>query len=214
MIKVIIFDANQVLYDAKPANKYFESNALKFIKKHNPSMLGKAEKLWNETAKEIFVGKFDLRDAQKRFLSKLGISQKHILEYEKMDKKASEKNKLMEPSIPQTLSKLRKSYKLSILSDTSHSSKTVRYVLKNLKINRFFDSVFVYSEVGYKKPAPQAYKIILNYYKIKPNEAAFVGHDHDELEGAMKLGIYTISYNGDKLGDHIAKKFSGIMKLN
>jgi HAD superfamily hydrolase (TIGR01509 family) len=57
---------------------------------------------------------------------------------------------------------------------------------------------FSESLIGYEKPHPKAYLAVLNYFKVKPEEAIFVWHDKEEMEGARKLGIRTISLSSLK----------------
>jgi FMN phosphatase YigB (HAD superfamily) len=39
---------------------------------------------------------------------------------------------------------------------------------------------------------------VLNYFKVKPEETIFVGHDKEKIKGARKLGIKTISFSSLK----------------
>jgi len=78
-----------------------------------------------------------------------------------------------------------------------------------------FDKVFCSSDIGYEKPHKKAFFAVLNYFKLKPSEAVFVGHSKDEIEGARKHRIKTIAINWDRgtKFDFYAKRFSEIPKV-
>jgi putative hydrolase of the HAD superfamily len=76
-----------------------------------------------------------------------------------------------------------------------------------------FDRIFTSAELGYEKPDKETYLSVLDAFGVKPNEAVFVAHDEDELVGAKKLGIKTISYQGHESGDFVVQKFEDIPKV-
>jgi HAD superfamily hydrolase (TIGR01509 family) len=63
---------------------------------------------------------------------------------------------------------------------------------------KHYNKLFLSNLIGYEKPHPKTYLTVLNYFKVKPKEAIFVGHDKEEMEGAKKLGIKTISFSSLK----------------
>jgi HAD superfamily hydrolase (TIGR01509 family) len=53
--------------------------------------------------------------------------------------------------------------------------------------------------MGYKKPDREVYLTVLKYFKVKPKEAIFIGHDKKELEGARKVGVKTLTLSQYKI---------------
>ena len=105
-----------------------------------------------------------------------------------------------------------RNYKLAVLSDGVNPADTKAQILGIVGLGGIFDRIFVSSDTGHKKPDSEAYRAVMTAFKADPSETVFVGHDLDELEGAIALGIHTISYNGDKLG-HEADSFSRINEI-
>jgi len=68
-----------------------------------------------------------------------------------------------------------------------------------LKKGKHYDKLFLSHLIGYEKPHPKAYIKVLEYFKVKPEETLFVGHDREEIEGAKKVGIKTISWKDLKI---------------
>ena len=104
---------------------------------------------------------------------------------------------------------------MAVLSDSVHSNKIKSAMLKNKGIDKFFDAVFCSCDIGYQKPEREAYFTVLNRFKAKPEEAIFIGHSKDEIEGARKYKIKTIAIDWDKgtKSDFYVKKFSEIPKI-
>ncbi len=199
MIKLIVFDAEHVIYSADEQIKFFNSQLTSFLKKHNPEMLSTSQTIWKSIGISVLTGKITMLEAHKRFLSELNIPEDLIEEYERFDKESLKYVKLMEPEIREQLLKLKsEGYLLTILSDTGHTSRTKKEILESLGLGEVFDKIFVSSEVKHMKPDKEAYLAVLNSMGISPNEAIFVGHDREELEGAEKVGIISISYKGDR----------------
>ena len=210
-IKLIIFDANKVIYDLKNAFKYFNPAFANFLKSHGVTDIGNVSKSWGEFSKATELGKMTIQEAHRQYLSKVGIPEIYLNEYEKLDSEAFKKAELTEPNLRETLSKLKNDgYKLAILSDTGRTPADLDVMFKYLNIYGIFDKIFVSSEIHHKKPDKESYQAVMDYFSYKPNEVVFIGHDEEELTGAKNLGIKTISYKGDPVGDVLIQKFSEI----
>ncbi len=193
-IKLIIFDGNQILYNAKPAaiefNKLFEN----FLKKNNSKFsLITAGKLWTKIQKVGEENKLNPKDTKIKYLSELGLSG-CINEYEKIESKAMEKAEILDQDGPKTLELLKKIYILSILSDTARKPKELREFLNRIGFDNIFDNIFTSSSIHFTKPDPRSYYKVLEYYSLNPEEALFIGHDDKELEGAKNIKMNIIAY--------------------
>ena len=207
MIKLIIFDAEHVLYNAEDQIRYFNSKLAEFIKINSSISLEETGAIWKDLGKAVVVGKMSVLQAHKEFISRMGIRPELIDEYEKFDRESFNYAKPMENGEERYLKDLKKkNYKLAVLSDGVNTADTKALILKIIGLDGIFDRVFVSSDIGHKKPDRETYETVMDAFKVKPSETVFVGHDLDELEGAMALGIHVISYKGDKLG-HEASDF-------
>ncbi|MEM4064569.1 MAG: HAD-IA family hydrolase [Candidatus Micrarchaeaceae archaeon] len=207
-IKLIIFDANKVIYDLKNAFKYFNSAFVNFLKAHGVTDIENVSKSWGEFSNATELGKMSIQEAHRQYLSKVGIPETYLNEYEKLDSEAFKKAELTEPNIRETLSRLKnEGYKLAILSNTGRTPADLEVMFKYLNIDGLFDKIFVSSEIHHKKPDKESYQAVMDYFSCRPDETVFVGHDKVELVGAKNLGIKTISYKGDPAGDMLVQSF-------
>ena len=98
-----------------------------------------------------------------------------------------------------TVKKLKKEYKVGILSN--NVQEWVNQVIKNYKIGKLFDAVIISSEVGERKPNAKIYYEALKKLSLKPEETVFVADEvAEDLVAASGLGIKTIWFNTNAKG--------------
>jgi putative hydrolase of the HAD superfamily len=79
------------------------------------------------------------------------------------------------------------------LALVTNASPSVRVLIRAHKLDEYFDTIIVSSEINCRKPAERIYKAAFEQLEVKPCECVFVGDGNDnELEGAQKLGTTTI----------------------
>jgi len=204
MIRLIIFDGEGVLYSAKETVKNFLREYDKFLKKFGVS-LEEQGKLWFKFYPKTVTGKISLREVNKKIYKKLGIPTSKVDEWLKQDKRNWLEHTKLNKNAKKFLLKIKKKgIKVVILSDTVHPLKWRLEFFKKVGLikGKHYDKLFLSNSIGYEKPHPKAYLTVLNYFKVKPEEAIFVGHNKEEMEGARKLGIKTISFSSlQKLKD-------------
>lgn len=219
MIKLVIFDAGDILYDWKKAFEVFDGEMRKFFEKHDVKLRDDYNKLWNTEDIGIAAssGRIDLEEAQRRQMKLLGMADEFFGEFkEDVDKKVLSMLKLKDPEAKEAITQLKKDgYKVAILTDSPHRTGTQHEMLATIGMSDIFDGIFVSCEIGHMKPDKEAYIAVLDAFKLKPSEAVFVAHDEDELVGAKKVGIKTISYKGHDSGDFSVeslKEISDVLK--
>ena len=90
-----------------------------------------------------------------------------------------------------TLTKLKKKYKLGIISDTPRIKAWLRLV--TLKIDHLFDVVITAADVRKKKKYAAPFKAALKALKVKPEEAVMVGDRMGrDIEIPNQLGMKTV----------------------
>jgi putative hydrolase of the HAD superfamily len=201
MIKLIILNGEGILYTGKKAKEIFEKEYDKFLKNFGVSFK-EQEKLWLKLYPKISSGKISLREANKIVYKKLGIPVSKVDEWLRKDKEINLKHIKLLKGVKKTLLKIKsKGIKIAILSDTVHPLRWRLELFKKLglKKGKHYDKLFLSHLIGYEKPHPKAYIKVLEYFKVKPEETLFVGHDREEIEGAKKVGIKTISWKDLKI---------------
>ena len=87
-----------------------------------------------------------------------------------------------------------KGYKVYYLSNWSAWTYDLLQEAGKFDFLKLMDGgVFSY-DVGYMKPNEEIYKILLNKYKINPEEAVFFDDREENIEAANKLGIHGIHF--------------------
>jgi len=94
------------------------------------------------------------------------------------------------PNVISTLLKLKRKYKLAIVSDAPRKMAWIRLV--TMKIDDYFDVVITKGDVKKQKTYATPYRIALKKLNIKPQEALMVGDIiARDIKTPKKLGIKT-----------------------
>lgn len=90
--------------------------------------------------------------------------------------------------------KLKEKYKIALLSN-NNKEYCEEYLFKT-KLDKLFDTLVISYQVGYRKPSPEVYKILVKKLGLKPEEILFIDDDHTKLTAAEKQGIKILIYKG------------------
>ena len=104
---------------------------------------------------------------------------------------------------------------LGIVTDTMYPLEWKMNWLAAVGVAEFVDVVACSTVVGAHKPNPEIYLNALRQAKMQPVEAAFVGHDAGELEGARRVGMQTVAvnYNPGAKADYYAKSLVDLLNV-
>ncbi len=91
----------------------------------------------------------------------------------------------------------QRGFVLGIVTDTIYSLERKMSWLDKVGVAEFVDVVACSTVLGAHKPDPAIYLNALEQARLAPAEAAFVGHDAGELEGARRAGLATVAVNHD-----------------
>lgn len=81
---------------------------------------------------------------------------------------------------------------------TNGISTIQRQRIKDTGIGKYFDYIFISSEIGYHKPQRELFERILEVTGKKRNECIMIGDSiHSDIEGACNAGIESIYLNFD-----------------
>jgi len=82
--------------------------------------------------------------------------------------------------------------KVGLLSNFTYAP-VVYYSLNQLGISRYFNTVVVSEEHGWRKPAPQIFRDVLEQLQVKADETIFIGDSPlEDIKGAKKAGLRTV----------------------
>jgi 2-haloacid dehalogenase len=77
---------------------------------------------------------------------------------------------------------------------TNYSREKLELASKKFAILTEFDGMVVSSDVGYVKPEPEIYKILLEKFNITPGESIFIDDRPENIDSAKSLGIHGINF--------------------
>ncbi len=97
----------------------------------------------------------------------------------------------------QTLKKIRHKYQLFLLSNTNiihlqAFTKIYKEQIGKGSLEDYFDKMYFSHEIGYRKPAKEAYEIVLKENDLSPSGTLFIDDSLKNIEGAQALGLQTI----------------------
>jgi FMN phosphatase YigB (HAD superfamily) len=97
--------------------------------------------------------------------------------------------------VPFALRKLRSiGLRMAIISN-HHNGKSLRKMLRNLGMIKYFEVVIVSEEVGVRKPNPKIYRICLSRLRLRRNQVIFVGDSLlYDVVGARAADIISVLY--------------------
>ena len=89
---------------------------------------------------------------------------------------------------------LKNNYNIFLLSNTNEIHiKAFRKKIGEKQWEAFsslFDKMYLSHQIGFRKPGKEAFQIILEENKLKPNEVFFIDDSPQHIEAAKKLGIH------------------------
>jgi len=56
----------------------------------------------------------------------------------------------------------------------------------------YFEKIFPSNEIGYRKPEHNAYRFVLDYLQLSPEEIVFLDDNHENILAAEKVGMKVV----------------------
>jgi len=103
------------------------------------------------------------------------------------------------------LRKIKSKYKLIMVSNLN----VTHFEFLKERMNGIFsefDRLVLSCEVGFRKPAPEIYKVALGFAKTKPSRTFYIDDRKDLVEAAAKLGIKGIVFDGNGAFEKVVKE--------
>lgn len=85
-----------------------------------------------------------------------------------------------------------KGYKIGILSNNTLEGVEM---MKAAGLMEIFDTVVVSTEIGYIKPDPRAFAVLIGQLDISADELVFIDDTARSLESSSEVGFYPIKFN-------------------
>ena len=117
-------------------------------------------------------------------------------EYPEIEKEFLDNWYTMDPEFLDIGKQLIGKYKIAMLSNDIKDWSN--YLRGKFEINRFFDVNVISGEVGYRKPDPKIYEILLHDIDSPAENCMFIDDKLENLQVASELGINTIMFVRNK----------------
>lgn len=196
-IRGLVFDMGDVLYDAGAWRRWLA----RLLARQGVSVPARVLfRIWDQQyLDDVHRGRRDYAEAFAAFLEGLGLSpgqRDEVLAASWARKRELEAQVIPFAGVRSALAALaERGIPLAALSDSEHPAEQLCRLLAKLGLDTYFTSVISSRDLGQTKPAPTCYLAALASLKLQPEEAAFVGHDAEELAGASRVGMATIAFN-------------------
>jgi HAD superfamily hydrolase (TIGR01509 family) len=212
MIKAIIFDAGDILYRRRRNLSLLPDFLARFGLQ--PPDFGSAP--LQQARLKAFAGEISRDGFFDTVLKSCGVAAPHLEEGRAVLDAAQAAIDFI-PDVATILHDLKRAgLKLGIATNTYEPTRTKLDWFGKAGIADVWDSFATSCEIGLIKPNPGIYLAALSPLDIYPKEAAFVGHAEAEIEGARRLGLYTIAFNRDHDGivaDRTIREFGELAGL-
>lgn len=199
---LLLFDLDDTLIDfsadQKLAFKYafetmgyeYTDNVLEQYKKINGIV-------WNKLEKGEIKTVADLYEERCKILFKIYDINETTDKFNDLLDKGFQENGTPFEGVENVLKKLRKRYKLAIITNGPKSQQYTR--LKNAKISQYFSYVFVSEEIGYNKPDIKFFEYMFEKLEEKDKTKMLIIGDSltSDIQGGINAGLDTCWYNVD-----------------
>jgi FMN phosphatase YigB (HAD superfamily) len=215
MIKAISFDGNGVLYYRE---KDVADSLLEYIKENYKSDMELSENSskFRELLERSFRNEFSKTEMLEKYLDYACITdlnqRKDIIEKEMEFSRSVQ----LFPTESETILELNKrGFKMGMITNTFQSAAEKADWFIRIGLGCVVEEVVSSIEIGISKPDAGIYEEFARRVGYKPNEVAYVAHDEEELVGAYKAGMVTISFNysGQYKADYRLSVFKDILDI-
>ena len=205
--KLIIFDIDDTLYNEidyvksgyKVVSKYIEEKYNKI------NIYNQLLRIFNVSSKNVF----------NRLLDELNVdySNDDVLFLVELYRNHKPDIKLSNDTID-TLTELRKKYKLAVVSDGNYNTQKLKS--EALELEKYFDEIILTDEYGkdYWKPSIKAFELLATNFDVKLEEMLYIGDNPNKDFYISKYRIKTVRlynkkgiYYHDNYKDNIIEKF-------
>jgi len=184
-VKIVLFDAVGVLF---PANTVVGDDLARRFELSEEQLFV----MWKGFYQDYTVGKLTTEQFLDMFANMYSLPRDQVTE----DVFIESFNGALAPmpGIQNILAKLSKTdVTLAMLSDTTPMFAHAR---SKWLFSNYFDHIFLSFEIGHKKPDPQAFQAVIDYYNVSPEEIFFIDDNERNVNAAIRCGMQAVRFEG------------------
>ncbi len=192
-IRCIIYDCDGVLFDSFEANTKLYNDLCAMVGR-GPLKQEEMDYVHTHTVFEairfIFGGKDNLEKKALEILQEKQVDLKNYVHYLKM-----------EPHLLEVLRALKEKGMLRAINTNRTTSMT--YIMERFNLWPYFEMVVTALDVKNPKPHPESIEKIVAAFKLKKEEAVFVGDSEVDKQTAESSGVKFIAYKNPAIANDL-----------
>lgn len=193
----LLFDLADVLYDASMWSRWLVQLLHRLgLQTHYKAF---AQLLEREFLVEAYCGRCSFWQAVENCLRSSGLSRGQIDEVliaAQAARRRFDESRRPFPGVQATLARLAAlGLPLAVVTNASVGREALYAVLDELRLGNPFQVVLSSRDAKRTLPAASLYEAAVSALDLTPRQAAYVGHDTLELDGAAAAGLQTIAFN-------------------
>jgi HAD superfamily hydrolase (TIGR01509 family) len=192
-IRCVIYDCDGVLFDSLEANTKLYNDLCAMVGR-GPLIENEMQYVHTHTVFEalhfIFGKKNDLEKKALEILKEKQVDLKNYVTYLKM-----------EPHLLQALERLKEKGILRAIN--TNRTTSMKYIMERFNLRPYFEMVVTALDVKNPKPHPESIEKIIETFKLKREEAVFVGDSDVDQQTAESSGIKFIAYKNKKIANDL-----------
>jgi putative hydrolase of the HAD superfamily len=192
LVRALLFDAGDTLYFRPDKGRKFQA----YLEESGLADKKISDKESNALRMDAFHGLITQEQYRQAVLRMYGVDTPEQLRIGRQALEEDDNNIQFFKGVRETLIALKNNgYMLGIITDSANPLYVKLRWFENGGFVHVWDSIVSSQELGLQKPDPGIYAAALRQLGLTACQAAFVGHDVDELQGASAAGMKTIAFN-------------------
>lgn len=192
-IRCVIYDCDGVLFDSLEANTKLYNDLCAMVGR-DPLREEEIQYVHTRTVFEaihfIFWKENDLEKKALEILKQKKIDLKNYVSYLKM-----------EPHLVEVLEKLKGKGMLRVVN--TNRTTSMPYIMERFNLWPYFEMVVTALDVKNPKPHPESIEKIIEAFKLKKEEAVFVGDSDVDKQTAESSGVRFVAYKNREIANDL-----------
>jgi HAD superfamily hydrolase (TIGR01509 family) len=200
VLSLIIFDCDGVLFDSAPANVAYYNAVLE--------RLGRPPLSEDWAHRAHFLSSYQLYEAMFGAGSALDEAAREVSR--EIDYGPFFKLMRPMPDLEPALLALKQRYRLAM---ATNRGGTVRGVISEFALERFFDLAVGANDVARPKPHPDMLQRCLEHFRVPPHAAVYVGDSETDHQAALAAGVHFVAYGPVAPAQHRVRRLAELAPL-